>query len=475
MIVSQQDFSALDAENLVRDRRAFFRTGATHSYRWRVAQLRALRAMLITHGHEFEHTLLADVGKGATEAQLTEISFTVGEIDHTLRHLRRWLRPRRVAAPVSLAPARARIIREPLGVALIIGPWNYPLQLLLVPLLGALAAGNTAVVKPSEMAPATSALLARLVPRFLDARAVSIVEGAVPETTALLAQRFDHIFYTGNAVVGRIVARAAAEYLTPTTLELGGKSPVFIDESANLRDVARRLIWGKMTNAGQTCVAPDYVLASPKTAALLLPELGAAITEMYGLDPAASPDYGRIVNRHHFDRLGALLSGQSPQIGGESSAESLYVAPTVINGADPESAVMAEEIFGPILPIVHVAGAEEAIEFINAREKPLALYLFSESARVRRHFLRRTSSGGVGVGIPIAHLTVPGLPFGGVGQSGHGAYHGEASITTFSHEKSVLIKGTRPDTLRLIYPPYTLERKRLIAAVMLRGRRGDTL
>jgi aldehyde dehydrogenase (NAD+) len=427
--------------------------------------------MLIEQGPALEGALATDLAKGPTESQLSEIGVVVGEIDHTIRHLRRWLRPRRVAIPFVVAPAAARVVREPLGVVLVIAPWNYPVQLALVPLVGALAAGNAVVLKPSELAPATSALLARLVPDYLDRSAVAVIEGGVEETTELLTERFDHIFFTGNARVGRIVARAAAEHLTPVTLELGGKSPAYVHDDADLGATADRLAYGKFLNAGQTCVAPDYLLATPETARRLLPHLRDAVARLYGNDPQSSPDFSRIVNQRQFDRLSGLLESESPDIGGGTDSSTRYIAPTIVDGVGLDAPLMQEEIFGPILPIVHVSGAGEAIDIIAARGKPLALYLFTESRALVRRFLRDTSSGALGVSIPAAHLLVPGLPFGGVGESGTGRYHGEFSIDTFSHSKAVLSKPTRPDTLRLIYPPFTARRDAFIRLVVARTTR----
>ncbi|WP_374190595.1 aldehyde dehydrogenase family protein [Streptomyces sp. CRB46] len=303
-----------------------------------------------------------------------------------------------------------------------------------------MAAGNAVVAKPSELAPATSAALARLLPRYLDTDAVAVVEGGVPETTALLAERFDHIFYTGNGTVGRIVMRAAAEHLTPVTLELGGKSPAFVDRDADLDTVAARLVAGKFLNAGQTCVAPDYVLTDPETAAALEPALVRAVEAQYGTDPARSTEYARIVNERHFDRLTGLLDSGRVVVGGGSDRSRKYLAPTVLADVAPDAPVMREEIFGPILPIVTVPGLDEAIDFVNDRDKPLALYVFSESDGTRERFAAETSSGGLGHGLPLAHLTVSDLPFGGVGESGMGNYHGRYSIETFSHRKAVLKK-----------------------------------
>ncbi|MFI1363690.1 aldehyde dehydrogenase family protein [Streptomyces griseochromogenes] len=421
--------------------RATFRTGRTKPVEWRTGQLRRLRAMLTENGADLATALHADLGKSSAEAYRTEIDFTVREIDHTLDHLDEWLRPESAPVPAHLgADATAWTQYDPLGVVLVIAPWNYPAQLLLAPMVGALASGNAVVAKPSELAPATSAALAGLIPAYLDTDAVAVVEGGVPETTALLAERFDHIFYTGNGAVGRIVMRAAAEHLTPVALELGGKSPVFVDRGTDLDVVADRLARGKFLNAGQTCVAPDYVLADPETAAALEAALVRVVQAVFGTDPQTSPEYGRIVNERHFDRLCALLGSGRVAVGGGSDRADKYIAPTVLADVDPKSPVMREEIFGPILPIVTVSGLDEAIAFINDRDKPLALYVFTESEETRGRIAAETSSGGLGYGLPLAHLTVSDLPFGGVGESGMGSYHGRYSIETFSHRKAVLAK-----------------------------------
>ncbi|MFF7091229.1 aldehyde dehydrogenase family protein [Streptomyces rubradiris] len=421
--------------------RATFATGRTKSVDWRTDQLRRMRALLTERGADLAAALRADLGKSDTEAYRTEIDFTVREIDHTLEHLADWLRPEPAPVPPHLgADATAWTQYDPLGVVLVIAPWNYPAQLLLAPMVGALASGNAVVAKPSELAPATSAVLAELIPAYLDPDAVAVVEGGIPETTALLAERFDHIFYTGNGTVGRIVMRAAAEHLTPVTLELGGKSPVFVDRGTDLEAVADRLARGKFLNAGQTCVAPDYVLTDPETAPVLEAALVRAVERLFGADPARSPEYGRIVNERHFDRLSGLLGSGRVAVGGVGDRATKYLAPTVLADVDPASPVMREEIFGPILPIVTVSGPDEAIGFINDRDKPLALYVFSESDETRARIAAETSSGGLGYGLPVAHLTVSDLPFGGVGESGMGNYHGRYSIETFSHRKAVLAK-----------------------------------
>ncbi|OOC57117.1 aldehyde dehydrogenase [Nocardiopsis sinuspersici] len=446
--------------------RAAFASGRTKPIAWRRAQLRALRRLLTEERTTLEQALRTDLGKSPVEAHTTEIGFVVNEIDHTLRHLASWLRPQRVSVPLALAPAKARRVREPLGTVLIVSPWNYPVNLSLAPLVGAIAAGNAALVKPSELAPATSAALAELVPRYLDAEAVAVVEGGVLESTALLEERFDHIFYTGNGAVARIVMAAAVKHLTPVTLELGGKSPVVVEPGVDLATTARRLAWGKFTNAGQTCVAPDYVLAVGGTAEPLQRELAAAITEMFGDDPARSADYGRIVNERHFDRLTALLESGTVVAGGRHDRGELYIAPTVLGGVDPDSAVMSEEIFGPILPIVEIPDLDAAIAFVNEHDKPLALYGFTNSEETKRRLTTETSSGGLAFGLPVAHLAVPELPFGGVGDSGMGAYHSVASVDTFSHTKSVLDKSLFMDTMKVAYAPITDLKEKLLRRLL---------
>jgi aldehyde dehydrogenase (NAD+) len=426
-----------DIPQLVTDLRATFDSRVTRPVEWRRAQLGALKTMLLEQDKDFVDALYADLGKPADEARGTELQFVINEIDHTLEHLDAWLAPEPAPLPSKLQPGTAQVIREPLGVALVIGPWNYPLHLALAPLVGILAAGNVAVVKPSELSPAVSAAIARHLPAYLDASAVAVVEGGIPETTALLEQRFDHIFYTGNGVVGVIVMTAAAKHLTPVVLELGGKSPVIVDTDVDPVLVAGRLVRAKYLNAGQTCVAPDYVLAIGDSG-----PLEAALTDevrrKFGDDPSTSPEYGRIVNERHFDRLSGLLASGKVVVGGETDKASKYIAPTVLTDVAADSPVMGQEIFGPILPILTVPSLDAALTFIRDRDKPLALYAFTGSDQTKHRILDETSSGAVGFGHPVVHLTATDLPFGGVGESGMGRYHGKYSIDTFSHLKAVL-------------------------------------
>ena len=453
--------AARDVSTVVAALRATYESGRTRPLEWRREQLQGLRRMLVEREPELLAALATDLGKPPAEAWATDVGFVISEIDHVLRHLRSWARPERVWAPLVTRPAKARIVREPFGVALVIAPWNYPIQLLVSPMVGALAAGNCVVAKPSEVSASTSAVLARLVPKYVDTDAVAIVEGAVKETQALLAERFDYVFYTGNGRVGRIVMEAAAQHLTPVTLELGGKSPVIVDESADLHVAARRIAWGKYLNAGQTCIAPDYVLVSAGLEERFVEEVRRAVFDFYGADPKSSADYGRIVNRDHVKRLAALLGDGHATIGGTVDEAERYIAPTVLQGVADDAAVMRDEIFGPILPVVPVEGIDAAVDFVNGRERPLALYLFSGSRSARERVLSGTASGGVAVNATMFQVAVPALPFGGVGPSGMGAYHGKASFSTFSHAKAVLRKSPRPDP-DLAYPPYTARKERLL-------------
>ena len=450
---------------LVTGVRHTFDTRVTRPLSWRKRQLERMIALLEENETELSEALATDLGKPAVEGFVTDIAFVIGEVKLMLKNLRRWNRPERVRTPIVAMPASSKRIPEPLGVVLVIAPWNYPIQLLLVPAAGAIAAGNTVVMKPSEVSSATSAALARLVPKYLDPSAIALVEGGVPETTALLAQRFDHIFYTGNGTVGRVVMRAAAEHLTPVTLELGGKSPTIVHASADLDVAARRIAWGKWLNAGQTCVAPDYVLVEKSVETALVDRIRRVIGEFYGDDPKISGSYGRIVSERHFDRLSGLMNGGRVIIGGHIDRNDRYIAPTVLADVDLGSPLMNEEIFGPLLPIVPVNSIREAISFVNARPHPLALYVFAEKKSVVDEVLAHTTAGGVTVNGTLMHLTSPNLPFGGVGESGMGAYHGEAGVRIFQHRKPVLSRSTKVDP-SLAYPPYTDRKAKIFRKVL---------
>jgi len=451
---------------LVERLRASFAAGRTRPLEFRQQQLAALARLLDDCEPQICEAIRNDLGRSEIETRIVETHLLRREVEFAQRHIAKWMKPERMRAPWLLWPSSARIHREPFGVVLIVSPWNYPLQLALAPLVGALAAGNCAVIKPSELAPATSSFLAATLLRYLDPECVQVVEGGPSEAEALLAERWDYIFYTGSPRVGRMVMEAAAKHLTPVTLELGGKSPCIVDRSANLRVAARRIMWGKLMNAGQVCIAPDYVLVDETVEAELLTHMAAAIKEFYGEDPRRSPDFARIVNQRHFQRLMRLMDGGGEiYLGGESCEDELYIAPTILTKSSLDSPIMQEEIFGPILPVLTVKSTDEAIAFINKREKPLALYLFAEEARVKRQVISGTSSGAITVNYPSVHAAMTCLPFGGVGNSGMGAYHGRASFETFSHRKSVFTKGTWPDP-SLAYPPLSKLKERIIRKLM---------
>ena len=438
--------------------RAGFASGRTRPLEWRRAQLRALARMLRAHEAEFAGALARDLGKPAPEAYATEIGFTLGEVRHALANLRRWARPRRVSMPLALQPASARATPQPQGVVLVMAPWNYPLQLLLVPLCGALAAGNCVLLKPSELAPFTSALLATLLPRYLDSEAVAVVEGGPRIAGELLGQRFDHYFFTGGARVGRLVMEAAARVPAPATLELGGKCPAIVHDG-DLRTIARRIVFAKFTNAGQTCVAPDHVLVLREHAPELARQLRGAITEFFGSDPMQARDYGRIVDERHHQRLadalaGALADGATLLAGGRHDARRRHFEPTVLVDVPAGNVLAREEVFGPILPLVVVQDLDEALERAAALDPPLAAYVFTRQPGVRERVEAGLRAGAIAVNACAIHLAVPGLPFGGTGASGLGRYHGRHSFEAFSQLRPVFHKPLWPDTLRFAYPPY---------------------
>jgi aldehyde dehydrogenase (NAD+) len=439
---------------VVENLRAGFQSERTRPLEWRFEQLRGVERLLQEREHEILEALYADVGKPTMEAYLSEVGYVTREVNYVQKHLAKWTKAEKIKTPVIAQPGKSLVLKEPLGVVLIIGPWNYPFHLVMAPLVGALAAGNCVAIKPSEVAPRTSALLARWLPEYLDPQAVAVIEGGVAETTELLKQRYDHIFYTGNGHVGRIVMEAAAKHLTPVTLELGGKSPCILDEHVDLEVAVRRIVWGKFVNAGQTCVAPDYILAHEAIYERAISRIKATIFEFYGENPQSSPDYARIVNARHWQRLMKLVPSGEVVCGGTGDESQRYLAPTVLRNVPTDSLVMQDEIFGPILPVLPVQHMEQAIQFVNERPKPLALYVFTSNDTVAERVLHRTSSGAANVNHVWMHMAVPGLPFGGVGASGMGAYHGKHTFDTFTHRKAVLHKPTSMDP-PLMYPPYT--------------------
>ena len=455
-ISTQPDYSDMFAEL-----KTVFESERTMSLEWRAQQLTALERMMIEHEQDILEALKADLGKHALEAWSTEVSYVASDAAYCRKNLKKWTRRRKVVTPMVGKPGKSWLQAEPLGVVLIIGAWNYPLQLTLAGLAAAIAAGNCAVIKPSELSPATSAITARLVEEYLDKDCFKVVEGAVPETSALLELPWDHILYTGGGNVGRIVMAAAARHLTPVTLELGGKSPCVVMPDADLETTAKRIAWGKFTNAGQTCIAPDYVLVDADTEKKLVPLLQKAVTSMFGNDPQQSDSYGRIVNDRHFERISAFINSGEVAIGGKTDAATRFIAPTVLTGVMPDSPVMQEEIFGPVLPIVRAGDLEEAIRFVREGDKPLAAYIFTKDEEAEARFLKKVSAGSTCVNDTMMFMTVHELPFGGVGGSGMGNYSGEYGFKTFSHMKPVMKRGWWPDP-DLRYAPYTDKKFKLL-------------
>ncbi len=441
--------------HLIEEQRAYFRSGATRSCDFRREQLRRLTEGLKKWEQPLAEALWQDLHKSYEEAYMTELSIVRGEIKNHLKHLKGWMRPRRVCSPLKMFPSQSRIITEPLGGALIIAPWNYPVQLLLNPLVGAISAGCTAILKPSPYVPNVSRVLGEMIRDTFEERYVALVQGNREVNGRLLAERFDHIFFTGSPDLGRKVMEAAAKYLTPVTLELGGKSPCIVDRDADLKVAAKRIAWGKTLNAGQTCIAPDYLMVHEAVREELLSELRQALRTLHGDDAQQSRHFVRIVNERAFDRLTGYLKEGKVLYGGRTDRAERYIEPTLLEGTKPTDSVMQEEIFGPILPVIPFRDIEEAIAFITEREKPLALYFFGK--KHRREVLQRTSSGGACLNDTIMHIANERIPFGGVGQSGMGCYHGYDSYLCFSHRRSVVETTTLLD-LPLRYMPYKLFR-----------------
>lgn len=446
---------------MIESLRTTYATGMTRSFSWRKQQLEALDKLIVEHEEELLQALADDLGKSKAEGWLTEVGFLRSDIKHTLKHLRQWMRPHRVSQPMMAWPGKSYLQPEPLGVVLIMGAWNYPLQLLLSPLVAALAAGNCAVVKPSELAAATATLLARLLPDYLDTNAVKVVTGGADVAQQLLTERFDHIMYTGGGRVGKIVMKAAAEHLTPVTLELGGKSPAVVLDDADIPTTARRIAWGKWINAGQTCIAPDYVLVDARRHDVLVQELQRTIREFFGAEADQAGDYGRIVNEQHWQRLVEYLNDGTVAHGGNYERDERYIEPTILTDVAVDSAVMQEEIFGPILPIIPVNNLAEAIEFIQRRDKPLALYGFSNNKAALKQLTEQTHAGNQCNNDTLMFMLNPELPFGGVGPSGMGRYHGKFGFDTFSHQKALMARPFWFDP-KFRYPPYTSFKQKLL-------------
>lgn len=431
-----------------------FASGKTKSLDWRVEQLKQIKKMVIEQQDKIFVAMQQDLGRCDMESWTAELGGVISEVDHSVKHLKKWMKPRKVSTPIVAQPGKSYILPEPLGSILIIGAWNYPLLLVLSPLVAAVSAGNCALIKPSELSVNMSKLVAQLIPQYLDNNAIAVVEGAVDETTELLKHPFEHIIYTGGEVVGKIVMRAAAEFLTPVTLELGGKSPCIVDSSTDLNVTAARIVWSKWMNAGQTCVAPDYVLVEEAFATQLIDAIKNKVIEFYSADAANSQDYGRIVSERHFTRIVSYLDDQDIVYGGKHDAENKYIEPTIVLSPAHDSPLMQEEIFGPILPIITVKDINQSISFVNKRAKPLALYIFSKNKDFEQKVLTSTSAGMVCINDGFMFAANPNLPFGGVGNSGTGAYHGKIGFDNFSHLKTVMKRSFWFD-VPLRYPPFT--------------------
>jgi len=446
--ISKADFASLVARH-----RAYFLSGKTRPVQWREAQLTALSALITENAKDIHAALRADLRRNWVESTVIDVDGIAKEADHARQHLEEWMRPITMNSLPIMQTGEGRVRFDPLGVALIIGAWNYPFLLTLSPLIAAISGGNAAVIKPSEIAPASADVLARLVPKYLDRDAFSVVLGAVPETTALLEQKWDHIFFTGGTSVGKIVMAAAAKNLTPVVLELGGKCPTIVHSSANLSVAARRIAQGRWLNAGQTCTGVDHVLVFKDVKDQFLELLTNTVDQFYGKDPKQSPDYGRMVSERHYARLVGLLESGEVYCGGQHDMEDRYIAPTILVNTPLDSPVMQEEIFGPILPVLEVGSVEEVIEYVNARPKPLGLYVFAEDLDIAERILGATESGNAAVNECSIHPLVPDLPFGGVGNSGMGKYHGEWGFRSYTNARGILYHATDPDP-GMRYPPY---------------------
>ncbi|KAK1311327.1 Aldehyde dehydrogenase family 3 member H1 [Acorus calamus] len=458
------------AASLVEELRKNFLKGKTRSYEWRVGQMRRLIQMIEERESEIMQALSDDLCKSQIESFIQEISMAKESCKLVIKELKRWMKPEKAKTGLTTFPSSAEIVSEPVGVVLVISAWNYPFVLSLDPVIGAISAGNAVVLKPSEISPATSSLFAKILPEYVDTSVVRVVEGSVGETTALLEQQWDKIHYTGNSKVARIVMTAAAKHLTPVVLELGGKSPVIVDSNVNLEVAAKRITVGKWgSNNGQACIAPDYVITPKSFAPKLVDALKSTLEEFYGKDPSESKDLSRIVNSNHFKRLTNLLDDEkvSDKIvyGGQRDEKHLYIAPTILLDAPEDSLIMKEEIFGPLMCIVTVDKVEDSFDVINSKAKPLAAYLFTKDKKLEKMFVSSISAGGMLINDTTLHFANPTLPFGGVGESGIGSYHGKFSFDAFSHKKGVLYR-TFGGEASARYPPFTPRKQRVLRALL---------
>ncbi|MCU0446593.1 MAG: aldehyde dehydrogenase family protein [Microscillaceae bacterium] len=433
----------------------------------RVAKLKALKKLILEYREQIHQAVYADFRKSSAEADLGEIFGVLGSISHIVSHLRKWMKPKRVATPMNMLLTKGYVVYEPKGVCLIISPWNYPFQLAIDPLLYAIAAGNTAIIKPSEMTPHTSAVIKKMLAQLFKEDEIAVLEGDAQVAQTLLKKPFDHIFFTGSPMLGKVIMRAAAENLTSVTLELGGKSPTIVDQSANIKDAAEKIAWGKFFNCGQTCIAPDYVLVHENVKDQLISEMKNNIQKYYGQEAQKSDSYARIVNQRHFLRIKNLLdnamqNGAEMEFGGNLDANENYISPTILSNVNDGMEVMHEEIFGPVLPIITFRSLKEATDYVNTKPKPLALYVFSKDKSVQNQVVNNTSAGGTAINETLAHISNPDLPFGGVNNSGIGKTHGFYGFAGFSNERAVLKQNIGWTTLKMLYPPYTDKKKKTI-------------
>ena len=448
-------------KDVFKSQKEFFLTDKTRDLDFRIRSLRALKEEIINNEREIQEALFKDLHKSEEEAYLTEIGIIISEINQNIKKLKKWAKPKKVRSSIACFPSSAKIVSEPYGVVLIISPWNYPFQLAFSPLIGAIASGNTAILKPAEYSPNTSNIIKKIIDKVFSPNYVKTIIGSKEENQILLDLPFDYIFFTGSPVLGKIVMEKASKHLTPITLELGGKSPCIVDETCDIKLSAKRIAFGKFLNSGQTCIAPDHIFIHKSIKDEFVSELIKVINTFYTDNQEKSKDFGRIINELHFDRVSALLQDGDIIFGGKVNMEEKYISPTLIENINKDSELLNSEIFGPILPIIEFENIDELIETIRVKPKPLALYIFSSSKQTQNKIMSKISSGGVCVNDTIMHLVPENLPFGGVGNSGMGSYHGKKSFETFSHQRSVLIRGTWLD-IALRYPPFNKKKLSLI-------------
>lgn len=448
-------------KKILEQQRQFFASGASLPKAFREQQLHTLKQAILAYQPRIEAALQTDLHKSKMESYVAEIALVIGEIDYLSKNLGTLMRPKTVKTPASHFPAKSQILYEPYGMVLNIAPWNYPFQLCIAPMVGAIAAGNTIVLKPSEHAVQTAHVIKDMIEEYFDPHYLAVIEGGIKTNQYLLENQFDYIFFTGSTKVGKIVMQAASEFLTPVTLELGGKSPCIVDETADIAQAAKRIMWGKTLNSGQTCIAPDYLLVHASVKDDLVKAMQNAVTEMFGDHPLQSPDYPKMINKHHYERVKRYIQDGQALIGGEVNDSHHKISPTLLDGVTWDSPVMQEEIFGAVLPMMTYSNLDTVIADIKSHDKPLALYLFSKNPSSQDKILSQVSFGGGCINDTLMHIANHNLPFGGVGASGMGAYHGESSFYTFSHAKSVLKRGTWVD-VPVRYPPYTDRKLALI-------------